>query len=123
MSHSDRWHRDRTGGDLLKRNNKLRALIKPPPPSKLDKLRISKLVNTIRYERWNFGVREVGPDRLAINAFRADPAAPKTIQWLGPWPVAVDASPEDVEAICLAAVVEVDGEAAREKFRFKRVAD
>jgi hypothetical protein len=86
--------------------------------SRAELARLGKLLDRCRYPGWQFSIRAEG-DGFAVIAFRADPRGLVPLQALGPWPLPEDAATEEVRAVALAAVVAVDGEGARERFRMR----
>jgi hypothetical protein len=69
------------------------------------------------YPGWTFAVTNTGP--LGLEAFRSDPADPKSLQKLGPWPIPTDADEDRIHGIILDAVASVDGEGARNRVRWR----
>ena len=82
--------------------------------------RLIELVRRASYPGWTWRIEEVGRTDHRLLVYRSDPKVPKNLQWLGPWPIPADAGYDEVEAVCLAAVVEVEGEAAGAKFSYRR---
>ena len=83
-----------------------------------ERARLGKLLAHSAYPGWQLAVESgAAGEGFAAIAFRSDPDEPGRLQALGPWPLPEDAGPEEVRAVALAAVVAVDGEGARERFR------
>jgi hypothetical protein len=84
-------------------------------PGPADRLRIGIILGRLRYPGWTFALADLHRHDAMI-AFRSDPAEPKRLQQLGPWPLPEDAGDDEVAAVARAAVIGVDGEGAAERF-------
>jgi hypothetical protein len=78
--------------------------------------RILGLVGRARYPGWTLSVERTSPRRLV--AFHSAEGEPGALAMSGPWPIPDGADEAQIAALCLAAVVEVEGESARDRFRF-----
>lgn len=83
----------------------------------IDRKRICSILRRARYHGWMMTLGNLG-DSLWVEAYRSDPAEPKRLQRLGPWPIPADAGQDQVFALVLDAVASVEGEAARGEVNF-----
>jgi hypothetical protein len=77
-------------------------------------VRLDGLFGRARCPGWKFSPVASGA-RVAFLVFRPHPET-GALQKLGLWPLPDDPGEDEVREACLAAVVEVDGESARERF-------
>jgi hypothetical protein len=80
-------------------------------PDDGERLRIGRMACRACYPCWQFSV----DNNFALIAFRPHPQT-SALQKVGPWPLPEDAGEDEVREACLAAVVQADGEDARERF-------